>query len=209
MIDYAIDLDDDVWIGVPPAFPYLRWADAAAWASEVAAAAIRDDVPLRRRFEQAAISVAGVHPPGVDHVLWYAPADGSTMGVAFLTVADAAGEMVDLADLAEHELDSATPVQTVRHPSTRFGTVVQSATTILLGDVGDERGAEAGVAGSIRTVAASHDTVFMLNAVDEDLATLGLMQPAMLDLFERIEILVDQTDVARAAARFGEAESEG
>ncbi|KRC61488.1 hypothetical protein ASE14_11525 [Agromyces sp. Root81] len=203
VIDYVIDLDDDLWIGVPPGFPYLAWEDAAGWAAEISVAAVPDDLERRGRFEEAAMGVASVHPPGVDHVLWYAPADGSTMGVAFLTVVDAAGETVDLAAVAESGIDSATPVQTASHPSARFGTVVQSAATIRLADVGDEGGAAAGVAGSIRTVAAADETVFMLNSVDEDLATLALMQPAMLELFERIELLPTRADVERAVTALG------
>lgn len=219
MIDYVIELDDDLWIGVPPGFPYAEWDDAASWAADLAAAAVPDDVERRERFETAALGVAGVHPPGVDHVLWFAPADGSTMGIAFLTVADAEGETVDLEALARHELDTATPVQTTRHPSQVFGTVVQSATTVRLADVagdgngdgdaagdgtdrpGDGAGYVSGVAGSIRTVAAARDAVFMLNAVDEDLATLGLMQPAMVDLFERIRLLDGHDEIANAVRR--------
>lgn len=211
MIDYVIELDDDVWIGVPPGFPYAQWDDATSWAADLAAAAVPDDAERRERFEAAALGVAGVRPPGVDHVLWFAPADGSTMGIAFLTVADAAGEAVDLDALARHELDSLTPPQLTRHPSQVFGTVVQSATTIRLADVaGDddatgrldpEAGRVSGVAGSIRTVAAARDAVFMLNAVDEDLTTLGIMQPEMVDLLERVRLLDGQDEIASAVRR--------
>jgi hypothetical protein len=204
VIDYVIDLDEREWIGVPPSFPYLEWADAAAWASAVATAAVLDDPERRARLELAARNVAEVHPEGVDHVLWYAPHDGRTMGVAFLSVADAAGDTVDLEALAATGLESATPPQVVRHPSDVFGIVVQSATTIRLSDLGDDRGAAAGVVGSIRTVAVADDTVFMLNAVDEDLSTLALMQEPMRELFERIEVLPDTAAVERAVRRLAD-----
>lgn len=200
-MDYVIDLDEREWIGVPPEFPYLEWPDAAAWASAVANAAVLGDPARRARFEVAARNAAAVHPEGVDHVLWFAPHDGRAMGVAFLTVADASGEAVDLEAIAATGFPSATPPQVVRHPSHVFGIVLQSATTIPLADLGDDRGAAAGVAGSIRTVGAVGDTVFMLNAVDEDLATLALMQEPMRELFERIELLPGADAVERAVRR--------
>ena len=83
----------------------------------------------------------------------------------------------------------------------RFGTVVQSAATVRLSDVAADPETAQGVAGSIRTVATASDLLFVLNAVDEDLVTLAVMQQPMIDLFERIELLADDDAVTDAVRR--------
>ncbi|MBD8024603.1 hypothetical protein [Microbacterium gallinarum] len=204
MTDYVIDLDDREWIGVPPAFPYLEWADAAAWSAAIADAAIPDDPERRAAFERAAFNVASDRPQDVDHVLWFAPEDGRTMGVAFLSVYGEAPADVDLEEVAMLGIDSPTAPQIASHASERFGTVVQSAATVRLSDVAADPETAQGVAGSIRTVAAASDLLFVLNAVDEDLVTLAIMQQPMIDLFERIELLTDDdavTDAVRHLAQ--------
>jgi hypothetical protein len=204
MTDYVIDLDGREWIGVPPAFPYLEWADAAAWSAAIADAAIPDDPERRAAFERAAFNVASDRPQDVDHVLWFAPEDGRTMGVAFLSVYGEAPADVDLEEVAMLGIDSPTAPQIASHASERFGTVVQSAATVRLSDVAADPETAQGVAGSIRTVAAASDLLFVLNAVDEDLVTLAIMQQPMIDLFERIELLTDDdavTDAVRHLAQ--------
>jgi hypothetical protein len=201
MTDYVIDLDDREWIGVPPAFPYLEWPDAAAWAAAIADAAIPGDPERRAAFERAALNVASDRPQDVDHVLWFAPEDGRTMGVAFLSVYGEVPADVDLEAVAMLGIDSPTAPQIASHASERFGTVVQSAATVRLSDVAAEPEAAQGVAGSIRTVAAASDLLFVLNAVDEDLVTLAVMQQPMIDLFERIELLTDDDAVTDAVRR--------
>lgn len=204
MTDYVIDLDDREWIGVPPAFPYLEWADAAAWSAAIADAAIPDDPERRAAFERAAFNVASDRPQDVDHVLWFAPEDGRTMGVAFLSVYGEAPADVDLEEVAMLGIDSPTAPQIASHASERFGTVVQSAATVRLSDVAADPETAQGVAGSIRTVAAASDLLFVLNAVDEDLVTLAIMQQPMIDLFERIELLTDDDAVTDAVRRLAQ-----
>ncbi|MCH6232046.1 hypothetical protein MK786_14945 [Microbacterium sp. CFH 31415] len=201
MTDYVIDLDDREWIGVPPAFPYLEWPDAAAWAAALADAAIPGDPERRAAFERAALNVASDRPQDVDHVLWFAPEDGRAMGVAFLSVYGEVPAEVDLEDVAMLGIDSPTAPQIASHASERFGTVVQAAATVRLSDVAAEPEAAQGVAGSIRTVAAASDLLFVLNAVDEDIVTLAVMQQPMIDLFERIELLTDDDAVTDAVRR--------
>ena len=81
---------------------------------------------------------------------------------------------------------------------------MQSAATVRQSDVAADPETAQGVAGSIRTVAAASDLLFVLNAVDEDLVTLAIMQQPMIDLFERIELLTDDdavTDAVRHLAQ--------
>ena len=56
----------------------------------------------------------------------------------------------------------------------------------------------------IRTVAAASDLLFVLNAVDEDLVTLAMMQQPMIGLFERIELLADDDAVTDAVRRLAQ-----
>ncbi|WP_214468498.1 hypothetical protein [Microbacterium flavescens] len=201
MTDYVIDLDDRDWLAVPPVFPYLDWPDADAWAAAIASAALPDDPERRAAFERAARNVASERPEDVDHVLWFAPEDGRAMGVAFLSVYADAPADVDLEEVAMLGIDSPTAPQVVAHASERFGTVVQAAATVRLADVAADPETAHGVAGSIRTVAAASDLLFVLNAVDEDFVALAVMQQPMIDLFERIELLADDDAVADAVRR--------
>lgn len=201
MTDYVIDLDERDWLAVPPGFPYLDWQDAETWAASIARAAVPDDPERRAAFERAARNVASDRPDGIDHVLWFAPQDGRTMGVAFLSVFRDVPESVDLEGVAMLGIDSPTAPQIASHASERFGTLVQSAATVRLSDVGSDPETAQGVAGSIRTVAAASGLLFVLNAVDEDLVTLAVMQQPMIDLFERIELLDDEAAISDAVRR--------
>ena len=201
MTEYVIDLDDREWIGVPPAFPYLDWPDAAAWAAAIADAAVPGDPERRAAFERAALNVASDRPQEVDHVLWFAPEDGRAMGVSFLSVYRDAPDDVDLEGVAMLGIDSPTAPQIASHASERFGTVVQSAATVRLSDVASDPETAQGVAGSIRTVAAASGLLFVLHAVDEDVVALAVMQQPMIDLFERIELLTDDDAVTDAVRR--------
>lgn len=199
MTDYVINLDEDLWIAVPPSFPFGDWLDGAAWAAEIAAAAVPSDLDARERFEHIARGVAGLELPNVTHVLWFVPLDGRDMGLAYVTVAECAQEQPNLEDVALLDIMSATPIQLSRHISQQGTNLIQSAATLRLSDLGDDRGLAAGVAGSIRTVGVTKDLLFMINAVDENLAVLAMMQQPMIDLFDCIELLETPEEVDRAA----------
>lgn len=199
MTEYVIDLNEDDWLGVPPGFPYLQWEDAAAWAAELAAAAVPDDAESRAVFEAMAVSLASERPASAEQTLWFTPLDGRAMGVAYLSVFAQDAATPSLADLAVLGIDSPTPVQLTRHESAVFGEVVQSAATIRLADVGGDDGD--GVAGSIRTVGIAAGLVFMLNAVDENLDVLAVMQEPLLQVMDGIQLLEGDDALDRAAAR--------
>ncbi|MGX1703115.1 hypothetical protein [Microbacterium sp. NPDC055357] len=199
MTEYVIELDENDWLGIPPGFPYLQWEDAAAWATQLAAAAVPDDAESRAVFEAMALSVASERPPQVDQALWFAPLDGRAMGVAYLSVFEQDATTPALPELAVLGLDSPTPVQVTRHTSVPFGEVLQSAATIRLADVGGDP--DDSVAGSIRTVGIAGGLVFMLNAVDENLDVLAVMQEPLLELMESIRLLQGEDELDRAVAR--------
>lgn len=199
--EYYFDMTDEDWIGVPPVFPYGSWEDARDWAIDIAAAAVPGDVSERARFAMIGEQVATQKPPNVEHTFWFAPQDGRGMGVAYMTVAEIDGELPTLAELSVHGIESATPPQVHTFPSEPFGQIVQSATTIRLSDLGDA--AEGLVAGSIRVVGIGGGRLFVLNAIDEDLETLGLMHEPMRELFDTVVFTETDEEIAEAAKLLG------
>ncbi len=185
-VEYVIELDGDWaddWIAVPPVFPFDRWIDPESWASDIAALAFKKSLADRKWFGQVALELA-TDPPcdeDVDMVLWYAPLDGGRHCFVFMTIAEPDPEAADAEAWAVAGTDeSETPVQVTRHPSEKFGEIVQSASTYRVDQT---------VLGHICTVAVGQTAVFYLEATHTDFALLARMQPGLVSLVDAVREL--------------------
>ncbi|WP_313810849.1 hypothetical protein [Glutamicibacter sp.] len=185
VITYEIDVDLETWIPVPREFPDEDFATAEEWADDLAEAAIRNDDALRKTYRRLALEVANNQFEESSHTFWYSPEDGHALGTAHLTVFEDEPE-VNLSEYARPEYESVTPLQLAKFDSAVFGEVVQAASTIASGPIAHDDLTMSAAIGHIRTVGRSHGFLFVLEAYDADLATLGFMMEPMVELFETV-----------------------
>ncbi|GAA1892778.1 hypothetical protein GCM10009715_42810 [Paeniglutamicibacter psychrophenolicus] len=183
---YEIAPDLDYWIPVPRSFPEEEWASAEQWAEDLAEVAIPDDVDLRQVYRMMALDVVNNQVAEAEHTLWYSPEDGHAMGTAHLIILDDDTEQ-SLAELSLPKYESATPIQVKDYESDVFGKIVQTTSTIAVDLPHEDDGAAILPAiGHVRTAARGHGLVFLLEAYDANLATLGFMMDPMVDLFDTV-----------------------
>ena len=185
MTTYEIEPDLSHWFTVPRGFPGDGFETAEEWADDVAEYAVHGNEELRRIYRALALDVANGQFVESEHTFWYAPDDGHAMGTAHLSIFD--DDLgLSLSQLAQPEYESVTPAQMESFESKVFGEVLQVSSTIC-SDPKTEDGLQYSTAiGHVRTVGRSHGMVFVLDAYDSDLSTLGFMMTPMADLFEAV-----------------------
>lgn len=192
---YEIDADLEIWIPVPRQFPDDVFTSAEEWADDLSEAAIPDDQAQRRIYRGLALEVAHNQLEEASHTFWYSPEDGHALGTASLSIFEEEPE-INLSEVVRPEYESATPLQIETFESRTFGQVLQAASTISADPIIQDNVATAPVVGQVRTVGYSKGLLFILDAYDADLATLGFMMKPMLELFEAVTIFDDEDNEA-------------
>jgi len=182
---YEIEPDLALWLPVPREFPGEGFETPEEWADDLSACAIPDDAALRETYRGLALEVANNQFEASSHTFWYSPEDGHALGTAHLSIYEDDPEQ-DLQEIARPEYESVTPLQLDRSQSGVFGEVVQVASTISSEQMTQENLQSAAAIGHIRTVGRSHGMLFVLEAYDADLTTLGYMMEPMVEFFESV-----------------------
>ncbi|ALG30145.1 hypothetical protein AOZ07_14935 [Glutamicibacter halophytocola] len=194
MTTYEIEPDLELWIPVPRSFPEDSWDTAEQWAQDLAEIAIPEDPDLRQVYQQMALDVANNQVAEAEHTLWYSPEDGHAMGTAHLMVLDDDPEK-SLAELAMPGYESATPIQSSEYQSDSVGQILQLTAVIAMEVPSEDDGSAVMPAvGHVRTAARSHGLLFLLEAYDAELSTLGFMMDPMIDFFEAVTFVDDELD---------------
>lgn len=193
VIEYEIEPDLEYWLPVPRSFPDEQWDTAEQWAADLAEVAIPESDAMRQAYQLMALDVVNNQVDEAEHTLWYSPEDGHAMGTAHLIVLqDDPGQ--SLVQLALPTYESVTPAQVEEYGSAVFGQIVQTTSAITLEVPKEDETVMSPAIGHVRTVGRSHGMVFLLEAFDSDLATLGFMMEPMIALFETVTFGVADDD---------------
>lgn len=186
MTNYTVEPNLADWIPLPGVFPNETWQTPEEWASSIAEAAIKDDEETRGLFRKYAIDVIQHRNDQADHSFWFAPEDGSSMGVATLNVyVDEPG--MTLEEVVAPPYESLSRQQFDSVASETFGEIIQSFTTFSTEQIVPGEPARS-VVGHIRMAGRAGRGLFVLNAFDSDTVTLAIMVDPMVELLESITI---------------------
>ncbi|MBF6670681.1 MULTISPECIES: hypothetical protein [Glutamicibacter] len=190
MTAYEIEPDLEFWLPVPREFPGDGFQTPEEWAEDLSQCAIPDDAGLRETYRQLAVDVAVNQFEESSHTFWYSPEDGHALGTAHLAIFEDDPES-SLEEIARPEYESVTPLHLESFKSGVFGKVVQTASTIASEEIAFDQIQASAAIGHIRTVGRSHGMIFVLEAYDADLTTLGFMMEPMVEFFESVSFAED------------------
>lgn len=195
-LEYTIELDHTVWIPVPLAFPWNGYADAAAWAADLAIALMRGvDAPaeVRDGLEDSARAMAEVEPPlpGPIERFWHLPEHGGPERLVHLYVTTTeATTAEDLAELARAGVGGYVQTVTVLE-DTGFDVAMRA---VVLTEIPGR------TLTVLRCLGLRAGCVFVLELIEEHTAVVEELEPVLETLFRSIRLRETAGPVATAEA---------